>query len=369
MFRKVAQNALLSIVSFLLTFIVMNLAWYLYDRAFQSAVFISTDYKLPSKTNLKKADLNSLGLPETYLDSENSGSLKLFYGLDENTVQGDSVRSVKYQASTGQAIYDFTATLDAHKFRVVPNQNKQGDPKITFLGCSYTFGTGIGHDETVGAYLQKLQPGADVKMVAKAGWGANDILFELEKNRTNYSEKSVYIYQFIDDHLRRTFFQPATLYNSAASHLLLSQPYYAFENNDWIYKGSFQDAKPLYLVLSKILPYFPALQRMQGLWGNPAADGTKQFESLVKKIQLQILNLNPQNRLIVVIYPYSANRLGPVIAQGLKAQGVEVLDLSGVDFEAATANRLFIPNDVHPTKYTNFLLAEMYQTYLQQNQK
>jgi hypothetical protein len=84
----------------------------------------------------------------------------------------------------GRVIYDVTYNTGPDHFRVVPQAAHDAEACVLVFGDSFTFGTGVGNDETFAAQIVKQSGG---KVAAHnfgvAGWGPHQFLAGLQSGR------------------------------------------------------------------------------------------------------------------------------------------------------------------------------------------
>lgn len=89
------------------------------------------------------------------------------------------VHTSRKTTRAGELIYDVVYTIDADGFRVTPAAAPAAGKRINFLGCSQTFGEGVGDDRTVPYFTAKLG-GFSVRNLAFHGWSPSNALAILE---------------------------------------------------------------------------------------------------------------------------------------------------------------------------------------------
>lgn len=133
-------------------------------------------------------------------------------------------------------VFDVIQTIDSMGLRLTPGGVRSDASPILFLGCSFTFGTGLGDHETL-PYFFQAQSASDVKAINMAynGYGAHQMLAILEEELEQTLLKSqipkAAIYSAIPDHAFR-----GTLWREEAFG-----PRYVFDRQgDLIKEGTFQ---------------------------------------------------------------------------------------------------------------------------------
>ncbi len=119
-----------------------------------------------------------------------------------------------------------------------------------------------------------------------------------------------------------------------------------------------------------MLALFPILRLMHFSYPGPtSASALAQVSRVIEEIHLQIAKVAPNAEFAVTLYPYIAHVIGPKLTPYLERAGIKVIDLTEYDFEQATEQRMMIPEDGHPSKYTNFLLARIYAQRIAREKK
>lgn len=107
----------------------------------------------------------------------------------------------------GQIAYESCYSTNHHGWRAVPAGEDSSENEFVFLGCSYTFGTGVNDDETFANQVCKRFPtGARAQLVAVAGFGPHHMLAIIENGEIKPLVKGDhprFIYVCIPDHIRR----------------------------------------------------------------------------------------------------------------------------------------------------------------------
>lgn len=84
----------------------------------------------------------------------------------------------------GRRIYDVAYTIGPDHFRVVPKANGTPDACVLSFGDSFTFGDGVGDDETFAAQIVTLSGGrVAARNLAITGWGPHQFLAGLQSGR------------------------------------------------------------------------------------------------------------------------------------------------------------------------------------------
>jgi hypothetical protein len=91
--------------------------------------------------------------------------------------------STRKLAPDGVEIYATNYTIGEDGFRVTPGNPVASKKRVNFLGCSHTFGEGLGDDQTLPAQVQKLLPDVMVRNFGIHGYGMHQALALMQSQR------------------------------------------------------------------------------------------------------------------------------------------------------------------------------------------
>ena len=274
----------------------------------------------------------------------------------------NSVIEAERKTSSGVSIYKSKYSIDSHSRRLIENQNQAGETKrnAIFLGCSFTFGTGVNDDENFPYYFSKYRPNFNTYNLGIDGAGANDILDDLRSfKRFNDISKNggIVVYTAIFDHIERSVCNMSCYGRSYRDWVLKKSNYqYDSNNQSLVNRGSFEDSRPVTSLIYNILNKIGLIDSIN----IPVRLSDDQIELYVmmiaemKKTSKEKLNSD----FYFIMYPgyyKDWDRLKPL----LKKYSIKYLDLSKMDFKTATANRHSIILDGHPTKLSHYLYASL----------
>lgn len=326
--NKSAQNILLSVVSILITFFILE--WFAGKwLAFQ-------------QMNQPKIE----GPKHSFVPDENLGY---------KPAPNESIRGVK--TIDEQIIYDIEFQTDENSLRKTRLAAQSPTKFAQFYGCSMTFGEGVNSDETIPYLFAAKDSSYQAYNFAFSGYGPTQMLARLQTNKLDSiveEKKGFGVYIFIPDHVNRVI---NTYTNYSYNHG--NVPKYVLEKAGVVRKGTFatdskfRNALFDWMAKSNILRVFHVgypfkiTEQDYELTAEVLLASAKEFE---KKFQ--------SNRFFVVIYPSNADNT-PMVKL-LQSKGLKVLDYSKL-FNPSDEG-LSIPNDEHPTLKANQLLVEkLYQ--------
>mgnify|MGYP006078976337 CR=1 FL=1 len=119
-------------------------------------------------------------------------------------------------------------------FRTTQNDNDSSNFNISIFGGSHLFGEGLNDNQTVAYFLNKNSNSSyNITNYAFNGYGTHQALISLEKRLSTKKDiPKIIVYYFITEHIFR----------SAGNALWDTKgPLYEFENNEFTYKGSFNE--------------------------------------------------------------------------------------------------------------------------------
>lgn len=129
--------------------------------------------------------------------------------------------------------FDCVYTIDADGCRATPQPQNPDAPRVAFLGCSFTFGTGVADQETFASILAKeAWPGIAVKNLGTSGWGTTHARLRFKEILSEPRRPTAIVYFAIAAHLQRNFRR-----RSWANKVNTSLPLFEWENGKLVHKG------------------------------------------------------------------------------------------------------------------------------------
>ncbi|MGZ3691125.1 MAG: hypothetical protein ACXVAX_06465 [Pseudobdellovibrio sp.] len=262
----------------------------------------------------------------------------------------------------GVSIYKTKYTIDAFSRRLIENKKEDIENKrnLIFLGCSFTFGTGVADDENFPYYMSQYRPNFNVYNLGIYGAGANDILDDLRSfSRFKDISKTggVVVYTAIFDHIERSICN-TNCYGKTYRDWVLKKSNYQYdpENQVLVNRGSFQESRPITSMIYGLLSKIGLIDSIN----IPSKLSDEQIElyvmmiSEMKKTAKDKFNAD----FYFTFYPGYYNeweRIKPF----LKKYNIKYLDLSKMDLKESSGNRHAIILDGHPTKLAHYLYASI----------
>ncbi len=269
---------------------------------------------------------------------------------------------VERKTNTGIRIYKTRYTTDEKSRRFILNKIQKGPNKrnAIFLGCSFTWGTGLADDETFSYYFSRFRENFNVYNLGIYSAGANDILDDLRiYERFNDISKTggIVVYTALNDHIERSVCSINCYSKSYREWILKKSNYqYDFHNQALVNKGSFEDSRPLSNMIFGLLTKIGLVDSIT----IPLKLSDQQIELYImmvaemKKLSKERLNAD----FYFTMYPdhyENWDRIKPL----LRKYGIKYLDMSKYDFMRSTNMRHKIIFDGHPTKLSNYLFANL----------
>jgi hypothetical protein len=239
---------------------------------------------------------------------------------------------------------------------------------VAGFGCSFTWGTGVGDDETYLAQLEKRNPELITYNLGYGGYGPNDEIARIGETsvlRDIAPRAGIGIYLWIDAQVPRMF-------NTTSISAGWGDRYAAVhEESDgsFAYDGPYAEAHPLSHAFQRLWQLsafarlfhieFPVLnQDRYDQFGRALAFLGQEYRKATR----------PENRFVVVLYQGNPAVVRQVRLALDKAK-VEFLDYSDVNRAGLVKGPSFILYDGHPTPASYSVLAEAIARDLKLNAK
>jgi lysophospholipase L1-like esterase len=132
-------------------------------------------------------------------------------------------------------VFDVTYHIDSKGNRITEGGYDQ--PKVLFLGGSFTFGHGVEDDEAYPYLLQKDFPGYKIVNSAVMAWGTGQSFLKLERQLGEYADIQLAVYSFVDHHLQRNYVRKKWLRFLKDSHTPRQNVHFEIEDGRLKFKG------------------------------------------------------------------------------------------------------------------------------------
>ena len=235
----------------------------------------------------------------------------------------------------GREILRARVTTDSAGRRNMPGRVETAPEQVVFLGCSFTWGWGVGDEATLPARFQQARPDVTVWSLALSGLGPHDALVQIENGE--YTLRGIdrrkptrVVYISIPYHYARVMGDPYYIDQWGRPH-----PRFVLAPDGRLERrGTFEDARlrvflarPLHR--SRLLRVLLPLPRFE-------SESTRRatMAALLGELDARIRATFPDGELTVVASPVSARGLvkEPSVLDAARAAGVPALDYSGIEF-------------------------------------
>jgi hypothetical protein len=253
-----------------------------------------------------------------------------------------------------------------HRVGFRPEQ-ASNDSEFVFLGCSFTFGSGIDDTATLPYKAGKFANLPSLNM-GGSGWGTHHVyqLFTHKYKNIPDSTKRIFVYSFIPDHVVRA----KCVYSWS-----LNDPYFKAKGDSLEYAGSAykHSSYARWHVITRILSlnrWLSFVSDLSNIIITMSASKNINEEDY-KRVQLMMENINASvkshgDRFIIVHWndykgptpkdpPFVSKEKMAAIFSQLQAHGAEIVNVTDIVDMNNPAN--FITNDNHPNHNANGLIA------------
>ena len=243
--------------------------------------------------------------------------------------------------------------------------NNQTDDLALLFGCSFTYGTGLNDEHTLGANLAILDSSRNYLTIAQEGYGIQQMLVNLDiKSETNTFLKEAIeradlgIYFYLQDHIYRLLGKN----HLVTYHWGTDFPYYHINetNNAVKLAGKLGDQ----LSFAQKALYFPVHISLlyKKIYFNFFYKGAEEIEGIdyektalaIKHAKDRFLKESPQKQFLVVLFPFTDN----TILSYLQKHQIEVLDCTKLVDKDKYLEYTLCNEDPHPNAKLNALVSQ-----------
>lgn len=259
------------------------------------------------------------------------------------------------QRPNGELIYAAKVSIDRPGLRRTPTVSRP-QREFVFLGCSFTFGTGVDDEESLPSQFAKWRPRDQVYNFGRPGASPSWSLFSMQRERPDIyrslgeGPKTV-IYTYIEDHLERMIVRSNRFGPDWNDDFLFSTPFYEVAGDLVKYRGTVGEVRPWRNQIYKraASSSFFRLFKLQIPPWKTAADYELVAKTL-KTIEVEAQMRWPGSQFYVHLFPQGHDRADPKTRDALVKEGLQILDLSRVPAWQLTDEDSAIPGDGHPTR-------------------
>jgi hypothetical protein len=252
-----------------------------------------------------------------------------------------------------EPIYDVVYTIDERGERVTPPVRGDGDALcVLFFGCSFTFGTGVGDEDTL-PWLTGVASGQRHRIhnFSFGGWGPHQMLAALQSGQVDSAldcEPTHAIYQSVHDHVRRV--AGRSPWDPHGPRFVLDASGRPVRAGNFDDRPSFPRSWPL-LRNSEIL-------RILAEDFEPGPRDYELFAEVVKASRDLLASRHPGVEFHVLLWDKRWKQ-DPEYWEGLERRGLRVHFVSGLlpDLREAPERWAVSPHDGHPNRAANERIA------------
>lgn len=267
----------------------------------------------------------------------------------------------------GEVIYSCTYNIDSKSNRITPfNNSPERRCTALFLGCSFTFGTGVEDSETLPTQFANAATTYHPVNAGFNGYGLQQTWLQLRDEQFLNSlpfDKGVAIYTFIDHHVSRLVGTPAVL-----NDWKYALPWLVDHDGQIEHRGTFVARDPLQFFINRYCRRLHLFRFLENRIRKPAQ--AEPANSIMLDFTAQVIvnaaqnlaQLQPDYQLWVMIFPDSL--LGDELCRRLKNTSVKCLNYSRLLDENDTPKESFFYKDNgagawgHPKATTYTLVAQ-----------
>lgn len=255
----------------------------------------------------------------------------------------------------GREAYDVVYTTDERSRRVTPLPDPARRERFAlFLGCSFTFGEGVGDGDTLPARFAAAAPGLRPYNYGFSGYGPQSALALLDDPTfgSQVDERhGVAVYTYLPGHELRAA-GSMRVYTTWGFNM----PYYVLDGSgNPVRHGSLRTGRPRLSALYETLAASETLRYLKVDFPPRVRRSDAELTArILAAARDAFLRAFPGSRFAVLVFPTAPSRL-PTVPR-LRELGVEVIDLSGLFDPVAPG--MSIPGDGHPTAAAYARVAE-----------
>lgn len=267
------------------------------------------------------------------------------------------------RAGNGYTLYNAKYVIDDYSRRATDSTSlkTQSQDHFLFLGCSFTFGTGVQNNETFVSYFNNLRPRAKTYNLGIYGAGANDIYDDLKLFFRTLDvprfTKTTVIYTALVDHIERSVCS-LNCYRPTYKDWVLKKSNYEYNElkQEMERVGTFAESRP---ISGPILSAIGSVKLLDSIQIPPqlTEDQILKYVRLVNEIK-KFTETNFKAEFYFVFY-FQNYENWPRIAKYLDLYNIKYLDFSHYDIAKITNNRHQIVYDGHPSPLSNYIFAQL----------
>jgi hypothetical protein len=252
----------------------------------------------------------------------------------------------------GGVLYDVSYTTDKYSRRITVPKN-DGEKALIFMGCSYTFGSGVNDDQTLPSQVAALMPEYQVVNYGQDGIGAQHIC-ELLRTKAIHTQgiakKAAVIYAFLHVHIRRAIgVEPIT--RAFGKNF----PWYLLEDGKLVRKGRFSDRPGDW-------DWKLSYRRAHGIrnwYGEYLIEEDAELVcALLGEARRLFESQFDSQGFYLLVFPQRQGAYTDRVVEGCRKRGFTILDYRDLLGDMKNEDDFFIPHDGHPLPSTYRMIAE-----------
>ena len=267
-------------------------------------------------------------------------------------------------------IFSAPFSTDARSRRRTLNSPQVPSASIVFLGCSFTWGSGVGDHETFSSIIAREEPRVHVYNLGMRGAGPNDIIDDIEEHPVRFedikTEKGIVIYNFIADHIERALCR-TSCYSDRSNEFFpnrMTKSRYVLENGELKRNGIFLDESAFSREIKK---YIFRSRIANALYYGWTQELFPEDLTIIAKMLERIMIESQKKtgyKFYVAFFPDMEFARHEELKALLDKLSIPYFDYSDVQFNESLGKRGFFAVDGHPSKlgheaYAQLLLREL----------
>jgi hypothetical protein len=257
----------------------------------------------------------------------------------------------------------------------LPDGPSKPTAQIAFLGCSFTWGSGVDDRQTFSSLVAEAIPTARVLNLGIRGGAPNDFIDDLRENPKRLAKgeisRGVVVLTLIADHIERAlcktrcYTEPVPFKGSIPQGpFRLDKTRYVLKDGQLVSEGAFRGEGALLTQIKKLVFKSRILTKIYYDYsGYPHEDELYLFAKMVEQIRDLVFQRTGYD-FVVAFFPDTESRSALKILKIFDSLQIPYFDYSRLRFDETLGHRAFFAIDRHPTAlghaaYANLLLGDL----------
>ncbi len=289
---------------------------------------------------------------EAYLKS---GRIKDVFVLPPNIKK----RLILRDQDSQKEIYNVDMETDAIGRRLTPDvPGKTPKKHLIFFGCSYTWGEGVGQNETLPYFTAAATKQYRAYNLGVNGGGISEAwayTHVLDYFQNIPEQKGYAIYTFFNDHIPR--YKGNT---ENVARWIQGRPYVRPDENGKIqFYGSWERARPFFVWASQWMQKSYLLKHIEFNFPPVQQQDIEDFVKVLKSVRQAYWDrFGSDNPFIVILYMTHAQPYSENLKAIFEREHIQYLDYSPIQLESLSDRVLIIPFDTHPNALAHKIVGE-----------